>query len=312
MVVGSPRSGTTLVQRLACELPGVAMPPETHFFDLFAEDLLRRGRPPFGPARIAAEVAAWAALPELAGVDIDPHEVVRNVDGHCRGVADLFDGIVRTLVGGAACYGEKTPNHLYWWRPLTAALPLLKFVAVVRDPRAVVTSNLAAPWAASMFHPSWGDQAFVALAERCRFELETVRALTLAAPDRVLVLRYEDAVTDPDAARRAIAETLRPAASRQTSVPAAYILPWETWKPAATAPIDAARSVAWRAELAPRHADIVAAICRPAMEPFGYQTDDRGGARRHLLALGPATQVRRLAYRRNLRRYARSIATVTL
>jgi hypothetical protein len=136
MVVGSARSGTTLVQRLACELPGVAMPPETHFFDMFAEGLLRRGRPPFGPARIADEVAAWASLPELRDVDIDPRAVVLNLDGHCAGVADLFDGIVRTLVGDAACYGEKTPNHLYWWRPLSGAFPSLKFVAVVRDPRA--------------------------------------------------------------------------------------------------------------------------------------------------------------------------------
>ena len=33
LMVGTPRSGTTLLQRLACELPGVGMPPETHFFD---------------------------------------------------------------------------------------------------------------------------------------------------------------------------------------------------------------------------------------------------------------------------------------
>ena len=32
LIVGTPRSGTTLVQRLACELPGVGMPRETEFW----------------------------------------------------------------------------------------------------------------------------------------------------------------------------------------------------------------------------------------------------------------------------------------
>ena len=314
MVVGSARSGTTLVQRLACEVPGVAMPPETHFFDMFAADLLRRGRPPFGAERIAEEVAAWAAMPQVRGVHIDPRAVVTTLDGHCGDIGDLFDGIVQTLVGHPSCYGEKTPNHLYWWRPLSVVFPSLKFVAVVRDPRAVVVSNLAAPWLPDLLHPSWAEDAYVALAERSRLELEIVDELATALPDRVLVLRYEDAVTDPAAARRAIAETVRPAASRATSVPAAYVLPWETWKPAATAPIDDARATAWRDELEPRRAEVVSAICQGTMERFGYQALDRGGrpGRGSLLRLALATQRRRLAYRRNLRRYARSIATETL
>jgi len=34
-IVGSPRSGTTLVQRLCCELEGVVVPYETHFFSAY-------------------------------------------------------------------------------------------------------------------------------------------------------------------------------------------------------------------------------------------------------------------------------------
>jgi len=53
LIVGSARSGTTLVQRLACELPGVAMPPETHFFDIFLRRLL-----PVAPQILADEKVA--------------------------------------------------------------------------------------------------------------------------------------------------------------------------------------------------------------------------------------------------------------
>ena len=34
VIIGTARSGTTLVQRLCAELPGVWVPPETHFWDL--------------------------------------------------------------------------------------------------------------------------------------------------------------------------------------------------------------------------------------------------------------------------------------
>jgi hypothetical protein len=314
MVVGSPRSGTTLVQRLACELPGVAMPPETHFFDLFVRGLLQRGKPPFDAARIADEVARWAALPELRGVSVDPASVVSLLDSRCTRVTDLFDAILGAMVGDAPRYGEKTPNHLYWWRPLARAFPHLRFIAVVRDPRAVVASNLAAPWAAAMFHPRWGDSAYVAMAERCRFELETVLQLTTGLPDRSLVLRYEDVISDPAAARDAIAALIKPAVDSAVAATRDYVLPWESWKAGALAPVDTSRLTAWRKDLDARRAATVAGVCRGVMSRFGYPTTagerlDALGAR---LRLSPSTQYRRATYRRHLAEDARWIASGAL
>lgn len=64
LIVGTPRSGTTLVQRLASELPGVAIPPETHFFSLFVA-VCRNEMRAFGYEALHPE-AARAALAKLS------------------------------------------------------------------------------------------------------------------------------------------------------------------------------------------------------------------------------------------------------
>ncbi|MGH9018593.1 MAG: sulfotransferase, partial [Acidimicrobiales bacterium] len=114
LVVGSPRSGTTLVQRLACEIPGVAMPPETHFFTRFAPHLVDHYRFPLrGPALVAA-VADFAAL-HTEGLAVDVDAVVDDMQGTCTRPLQLFDALVRHLAGPAQVWGEKTPGHLVWW-----------------------------------------------------------------------------------------------------------------------------------------------------------------------------------------------------
>jgi hypothetical protein len=232
LVVGSARSGTTLVQRLACELPGVAMPPETHFFDVFVPGLLRRGPLPLHGRRLADELEEWLRMEQVRGIEVDVDAVVGELGGHCDSLAQLFDVLVRHLVPPAERYGEKTPKHLLWWRPLTEARSSMQVVAVVRDPRSVVSSNLASPWAAGISDWDWGEDLYVAMAERWRVEQEQVLLMAQVLGSRCLVLRYEDVVAGPATARSAIARLIdvddRAAPADRRSSP--IVLPWETWK----------------------------------------------------------------------------------
>ena len=68
LVVGSPRSGTTLVQRLACEIPGVRMPAETHFFSQFATGLLARRSFPLTGEALVDEIGRFASLDSSRGL----------------------------------------------------------------------------------------------------------------------------------------------------------------------------------------------------------------------------------------------------
>src|SRR5437588_2405307 len=118
LIVGSQRAGTTLVQRLACELDGVAVPPETHFFSSrFAGSLVQRNTFPLDRRTLADELQRYASLPTSRGFDLDVDAVIERLGGSCRSWERLFGAIVRQLAGpDVPVVGEKTPGHLPWWR----------------------------------------------------------------------------------------------------------------------------------------------------------------------------------------------------
>jgi hypothetical protein len=305
-IVGSARSGTTLVQRLACELPGVAMPPETHFFDVFVPGLLRRGGLPLHGRQLAAAVEDWLRLEQVRGIELDVDAVVRELEGRCDSFLQLFDVLVRNLVSTPAeRYGEKTPKHLWWWRPLTDARPSSKIIAVVRDPRSVVSSNLGTPWAAGISDWDWGNDLYVAMAERWRVDQEQVVLMREALGSRCMVLRYEDVVADPATARGAIADLLDVDGATgiaHGSTLGSIVLPWETWKAEALGEVHGQRVDAWKAELRGRRSRVVSAICADGMDRFAYRRPVHERARDVLsvAVLRPSTHRRRRAFRRKL------------
>jgi hypothetical protein len=271
LVVGSPRSGTTLVQRLACELPGVRMPPETHFFGFFVLDLMRRRRFPLEGAGLREELKAFAAMPKSVELAPDVDAMFEALEGHAMRPADMFVALVGHLAGSAETLGEKSPEHLLWWRPVGRAFPRLRFVAVVRDPRAVVSSARAV----------WGDRGgSIALrAERwAADQREVARALAALGTDRVLVLRYEDVVRDEAAARRTLGDFLRvpvPATVASSPGPSRFLLPREWWKQRALEPVTDDRIDVWREGLTPDEAAFVTSVCRRGMQRFGYAQPGR-------------------------------------
>jgi hypothetical protein len=97
LIVGSPRSGTTLVQRLASELPGVHVPPETHFFDTFVAGLMERRAFPLDRRALEEELDEYLALPTSSQLPLDPSAVVTVLGGRCDSPLELFAAIVETL-----------------------------------------------------------------------------------------------------------------------------------------------------------------------------------------------------------------------
>jgi hypothetical protein len=293
------------------------MPPETHFFDVFVPDLLRRGAPPLDGGRLRAELEEWRQMEQVRGVAVDIDTVVTELGGRCDSVMQLFDALVRHLVAPAERYGEKTPKHLLWWRPLSQARPSMKFIAVVRDPRAVVASNLASPWATGISDWDWGEDLYVAMAERWRVEQEQVLLMRQVLGTRCAVLRYEDVVADPTGSRRAIARLIEvDDAAQFAGHPAApgIVLPWETWKADALAEVHTRRVDSWPADLGSRRGRVVSGVCGRVMDRFGYRRTVReridGAALK--TTLRPASQRRRRAYHRQLLEEIRWINGVTL
>lgn len=263
LIVGTARSGTTLVQRLASELDGVRVPTETHFLR-FLPSIMEEPGFPLGRGDLVAVLERYrgfAAL-MLEGIGFDTDAVVESLDGRCERPLDLFGAIVRHLANAAPLTGEKSPGHLPWWRPLARARPDLRFVGVVRDPRAVVASHRAL----------WGGAPEL-ISLRWKADTAVLGDAARALGPRLLLLRYEDVVAAPAAAREQLAAFLGTTAPATIAAPggaAPLFGARETWKDRALQPVDAARADAWRDALTHRDVGVVEAVCRRGMRAHGY------------------------------------------
>ncbi|MFZ0667333.1 MAG: sulfotransferase [Acidimicrobiales bacterium] len=278
-IVGSARSGTTLVQRLACEIAGVGMPPETHFFPAFASGLIDRRTFPLVGEDLLSEVRNFVDLDSSKGLVLDPMSVVDDLGGTCRSPYGMFEAIVRALVGPSEVYGEKTPGHILWWPPILKAAPWTRFVAVVRDPRAVVASGLSMPWTDQEDLNSIGGQIHLGLAARWKVDQQALSQLVQVVGSRgCLVLRYEDVVVDPDAARRRIAEMIgRDPTEKRLTPHGDFVLPWEHWKTEALGDVTTDRTEgSWERSLSPEQARQIEAICWAGMRRYGYSKGTSG------------------------------------
>jgi hypothetical protein len=293
LIVGTPRSGTTLVRRLANEFPDVRVPPETHFFGRYIWPLLQPGTFPLGGAALRKQIERFTELRTSHALDLNVDRVYTRLSGNCFSVFDLFTALVCELTDDAPYSGEKTPGHLHWWEPLAGQMLHLKFIGVVRDARSVVASNLRMPW---------GPKSVTLQAERWSFDQRLIQKMQSRLKERCLILRYEDVVTGPDVARDQIARflglqrhSIDRAPSRDVGGP---LLPGEEWKLDSVENISTQRMEAWREELAAEQADQVAAICRRELRSFNYaEIPDGLSAIRTQLAIPSTWRMRRARYR---------------
>jgi hypothetical protein len=196
IIVGSPRSGTTLLRFMLDSHPEVAIPPETGFL-LLGEHLIGEGSdlrerfadavtafPPEAPSWPEFGIPAESFRRELAG--LRPFSIAEGFRLFYRMYAARF---------GKPRYGDKTPGYSRHLRTIERLLPEARFVHLIRDGRDVAVS-LRLRW----FSPGhdvdtqaryWQENVLTARAQGagCRHYLE---------------LRYEDLLRAPEAALRRV------------------------------------------------------------------------------------------------------------
>jgi hypothetical protein len=291
LIVGTARSGTTLVQRLCCELPGVWVPRETHFWSVADEARFRFSWPLRGEERSA--MVEWMLGRLVESIPLQRAPIINEMTTRERrvGLWTVFESVVAALSPpGTVLMGEKTPNHLVWWEHLTDAVPTLKLIAVVRDPRAVLRSHRRV---------EWGEKDPFGLGERWLHHQRAIGdAGRLLGPDRCLTLRYEDLVADPERHHARLAAFLGLPFEPEPIDPgtlAAYPLfsERESWKGEAMEPVSSKRVSSWRTELTKDDVAAVEAAAGEIMGAFGYETEATGVA----TVPDPDAQDRVAAYR---------------
>lgn len=189
IIVGSPRSGTTLLRFILDAHPDLAIPPETGFLAI-GQQLVRDGAdreiffrrvtayPDEAPAWGDFGLDAQEFLTRLRG--LDPYSVPEGFRLFYRMYAARF---------GKPRWGDKTPLYGLHLQSIQTLLPEARFIHLIRDGRDASLS-LRRCW----FSP--GDDMRV-LADYWRLNILATREQAKGAP-HYLEVRYEDLVREPE------------------------------------------------------------------------------------------------------------------
>jgi hypothetical protein len=186
LIVGSPRSGTTLLRFMLDSHPELAIPPETGFLR-FRPKFWWRGdklREKFFQALIGypQPIPAWPdfEIPEEAFrealLEITPFTISEGYRAFYRLYAARF---------GKSRWGDKTPLYCLELNAIRRVLPEARFIHIIRDGRDAALS-LRTMW----FSPGWEIETQAAYWRKC---VLAARKAGLGCPD-YLEVRYEDLI----------------------------------------------------------------------------------------------------------------------
>ena len=310
VIVGAPRSGTTLLRLMLDAHPELAIPPETHFL-----------------GEVSRLTGGQETLPGRFVSVIETTSRARGTSAHAAGLREAVTALPEFDIGaGLRTYyrlyaqrmdkprwGDKTPDYSAIMPAIERMLPEARFVHLIRDGRDVALSQRRTWFAQSnveVLATEWRKRVLVARrdAARVRHYLEVRYERLVEDPRRELerVCGFIDLPFDPamldhhlTAARRLgeVGPFLDArggvAASRQTRLEA---------HSSATRPLDPSLAGRWRTEM--RALDVLRfeRIAGDLLDELGYEARALGPASR--LALSPFRLHPRLAayHLRRLRR----------
>jgi len=149
-IVGSPRSGTSLLRNILNRHPALAVCGETHF-----HHYVYKRRKAFGDLRNPQNrqhlVAEFLALWRIQRLGMDLQALSGRLSRDATSYRAFFRSVLEHYAEsqGKKRWGEKTPQHVLFTETLCEWYPGAVILHVVRDPRDVVASLQRMPWAAN-------------------------------------------------------------------------------------------------------------------------------------------------------------------
>jgi hypothetical protein len=179
-VVGTGRSGTTLLRMMLSAHPRIYLTHEASFCLLDAMFPAKRTGEEFLRYYFRSASFRWLRL--------DPRAVMASVARPVErdGLGPVFSRVMEAKGAefGKVRVGDKTPSHAGNLGRIFAMWPDARVVRIVRDPRAVVRSLRGMPW---------GPGSATGAAAMCEIERRQVAPFS----ERILKIRLEDLLTAP-------------------------------------------------------------------------------------------------------------------
>lgn len=270
-VLGSQRSGTTMLRLMLNQHPHLCVPHETGFMTRFYREQHRYGDLSV-PDNAARLLDAIARTPKIAkGGHILDREAI--LSRPIRAYPDLIDAIMDEYAKaqGKPRWGDKTPFYTLDIDILWTLFPGCKIIHLVRDGRDVLLSQR---------NISWCSNSVPRLAEDWRWKTTVCHKVgSVLGPAHFLELRYEDLVRDTEGALKAICRFLdEPFAPQMLHyhehAPGAVPSDSLQWHRNSVKAPDPSKLYAWKRRLSPADRIIFEQNAGPALDLFGYEREN--------------------------------------
>ena len=267
VVVGTPRSGTTLFARFLNAHPDIACGPETQFFvKTTLEQRHAAVQDEFWPNKGVALIRqlTLSGEPVLKLFGLTEADIREYLSARTPSLRSLFEVLPRLFADGRnkRYIAEKTPNHLIHLEEIRSIFQKSPIIWVARDPRDSVRSMRKLNWASdSAIRNAYLWSNWFASGKKFFDE-----------DDNCAVVRYEDLISDPERVLRDVCQSIKVEfAPEMLTTPgdAELAPPNEPWKFEATKAINSSRVAEWRnkdVELA----NAIMQICWEGIEFFSY------------------------------------------
>jgi len=266
-IVGSGRSGSSLLSKMLDMHSRIGIPPESHLFIIFQPVLpyygdlsVRRNQ-----ERLVDDIVSTFAIRQWSP-KLDREAILANIE--VANFGGIVDATIRSWASqqGKVRWGEKTPSHTYHWREILHYFPNARFIHLMRDGRDVALSYKKA---------DAGPKTFYSAARRWRAELEAVAELQAAVdPSQIIDVRYEDLTADAETTLRAICdflgETFEPAMLEFYKQETAHHRVNRDLNNI-NKPLMSNNTQKWRREMTPDDLRIWESIAGPTLERLGYE-----------------------------------------
>ena len=204
-LVGSPRSGTTLLRYMLCSHPRIYVPPESNFIPRFFR---RRPTMPLSreqALRILDRIGDYRPFwRDWRGEPLDPHAILAGLTAPTPEllISALYAEYARRY--GAVRWGDKSPIYASYVSLLATMFPTSQIIHAIRDARDVTASSLEAYRGPRFFYM---DAYYAARTWRARTD-SAIRSGRPLSSDRYTEIRYEDLTFDPEGRLRALCQFL--------------------------------------------------------------------------------------------------------
>jgi hypothetical protein len=271
-VVGCPRSGTTLLQRMLDHHPLLAVSNDPHFIPYGINGAAEGVDPPVTPA-LVERLLGYRTFARLAIPEPEVREAASRARTYSELVGELYSTFAR--LRGKALAGEKTPRYVRFLPLLDSLFPWARTIHLVRDGRDVALSTLE--WARADRGPGrfrlWRDEPIAVAALSWRWHVTTGRrdGSELGAR-RYREIRYEELVARTEPTLREVAAFLGlPFAHEMLGYHEGRVreAPELSAKDAWLPPTAGLRD--WRVQMEPGDVELYEAIAGDLLELLGYE-----------------------------------------